>query len=87
MPQPPAGWDDDCIQLAHLLAEDLSRIYPTEHAEDIRSSGWLYMDAKSGRAAYRALTLHQRMKWQSDYVARRAYVAAAFLEAHAKKQK
>ena len=87
MAEPPAGWGDDCIRAAHLIAEDLSRLYPPGHAEAIRSSGWLYMDSQPGREAVRALSAHQRMKWQDDYTGRRAYVAALFLEAHGKKQK
>jgi len=89
MPAPPECWDDCCIQLARLTAEDLAGLYPPTHVMVIRQTGWAYSASPPSPAVrlYRNLSYRQAKAWDSDIAARRAYVAAAFLEAHGKKQK
>ena len=87
MPQPPEGWGDACVRVAHLIAEDLANVYEREYASHIVDKGWPRLICTPGTKAHRELSSHDLVCWFLNIPAMRAYVAAAFLEAHAKKQK
>jgi len=93
MPQPPAGWSDACIRTAHLYGEELTEYYDRREAGEIARHGWrgrgypAYLATPRGDSEYLKLSDDDVRSWIRDIRATRVYVAAAFWEAHGKKQK